>query len=243
MNILLFLNKIINYIRVIFCCQTKFQYLLEYPKNFKFKKDIPKFENCELIETIDKFCIENNVYKTGAIVSLSGGVDSMVLLNILLHLQKKHPWFEIYTSTIDYGLREESKDESSFIQEYTERYNIKSYVSGVLGVSRKKEDSGSRSEFEEQSRRIRFDSYKLIIEDNNLCPTTGVFVAHHQDDIIENIFTNSMKGGNLLDLEVMKPISKIHDVTMFRPLLKFKKQVIYDFAHKYGIPYFLATLL
>ena len=39
----------------------------------------------------------------------------------------------------------------------------------------------------------------------------------------------------------MKPISKIHGVNLFRPFLGFKKQVIYDFAHKYGVPYFLDT--
>ena len=50
-----------------------------------------------------------------------------------------------------------------------------------------------------------------------------------------------MRGANLLDLEVMKPISKIHGVNLYRPFLGFKKQVIYDFAHKYGVPYFLDT--
>ncbi len=225
--------------------ETKYQYLLEKPNKFKFDptyiKAISTVENTNpLIKTIDEFCKENSVYQNGAIVSLSGGVDSMVTLAILLHLQTKHN-FPIYTASIDYGLRKESHDESEFLDKYTKMFNIRSYISYVNGISRKKEDSGSRSEFEEESRNLRFNTYKKIIEENNLAPNSGVFVAHHQDDIVENIFTNSMRGGNILDLEVMKSINTINNVKIFRPLLGYKKQVIYDFAHEFDIPYFLDT--
>ncbi len=225
--------------------QTKnFQYLLESPKNYILDAnflDSVTYDSSPLIKCIDDFCKSNGVYdKDGIIVSLSGGVDSMVTLAILLHLQKEHN-FKIYTASIDYGLREESNDESNFLIEYTKLFGIKSYVSYVKGVSRKKEESGSRSEFEEESRNLRFNTYKQIMQENNLSPDTGVFVAHHQDDIVENIFTNSMRGGNLLDLEVMKTTNTINDVKIMRPLIGFKKQVIYEFAHKFGVPYFLDT--
>lgn len=219
-----------------------YNYLLEKPTNYKFNKDFVDLikEDEKLVRCIDQFCSEHDIYKTGTIISLSGGVDSMVVLAILLFLQTKHN-FKIYTASIDYGLRSESKYESEFLDKYTKMFGIKSYISFVKGVSRKKNDSGKRSEFEEESRHIRFNTYKKIIAENDLPKDCGVFVAHHQDDIVENIFTNSMKGANLLDLEVMKPISVIHDVSILRPLLEFKKQVIYDFAHQYNIPYFLDT--
>jgi tRNA(Ile)-lysidine synthase TilS/MesJ len=50
-----------------------------------------------------------------------------------------------------------------------------------------------------------------------------------------------MKGANLLDLEVMKEISTIHSVNIYRPLLEYHKDIIYDLAHQYNIPYFLDT--
>ncbi len=222
----------------------KYQYLLESPNNYKFDSnylDLVTYESSPLIKCLDDFCKANSIYNNkGIIVSLSGGVDSMVTLAILIFLKKTHN-FEIYTASIDYGLREESNDESNFLLEYTKTFGIKSYVSYVSGVSRKKEDSGSRSEFEEESRSLRFNTYKKIIMENDLDKDTGVFVAHHQDDIVENIFTNSMRGGNLLDLEVMKSSNVIHDVKILRPFIGFKKQVIYDFAHKFGVPYFLDT--
>jgi tRNA(Ile)-lysidine synthetase-like protein len=223
--------------------KNKYQYLLESPKDYVFE---PEYINSidkifsPLVKCLDDFCQTNHIYEKGAIVSLSGGVDSMVTLAILLHLQKTHQ-FPIFTASIDYGLRDESLDESNFLNDYTKIFGIKSYISYVKGVSRKKEDSGSRSEFEEESKNLRFNTYKQIIEENQLDSELGVFVAHHHDDIVENIFTNSMRGANLLDLEVMKPISKIYGVNIFRPFLGFKKQIIYDFAHKYRVPYFLDT--
>lgn len=221
----------------------RFQYLLESPNNYKFNSnylDLVKYDSSPLIKCLDDFCKTNSLYKKEVIVSLSGGVDSMVTLAILIFLQKTYN-FTIYTASIDYGLRNESNDESEFLIQYTKIFEIKAYVSYVNGVSRKKEDSGSRSEFEEESRNLRFNTYKKIIKENKLDKDTGIFVAHHLDDIVENIFTNSMRGGNLLDLEVMKTINTIHNVKIIRPFIGFKKQVIYDFAHKFGIPYFLDT--
>ena len=221
----------------------RFQYLLESPNNYNFDSnylDLVKYDSSPLIKCLDNFCKNNSLKDKGIIISLSGGVDSMVTLAILMYLQKSYN-FTIYTASIDYGLRNESKDESAFLIQFTKTFGIKSYVSYVKGISRKKNDSGSRSEFEEESRNLRFNTYKKIIQENELGIDTGVFVAHHQDDIIENIFTNSMRGANLLDLEVIKETNTIHNVKIFRPFIGFKKQVIYDFAHQYRIPYFLDT--
>jgi tRNA(Ile)-lysidine synthetase-like protein len=223
--------------------QNKFQYLLESPNNYNFDSnylDLVKYDSSPLIKCLDEFCKNNSLKDKGIIISLSGGVDSMVTLAILMYLQKTYN-FTIFTASIDYGLRNESNDESEFLIQYTKTFGIKSYVSYVEGISRKKDNSGSRSEFEEESRNLRFNTYKKIIKENNLEKDTGVFVAHHQDDIVENIFTNSMRGANLLDLEVIKETNIIHNVKIFRPFIGFKKQVIYDFAHQFGIPYFLDT--
>jgi len=240
--IIVFLASMLN-IANRFFKYNRYQYLLESPNNYKFDSnylDLVKYDSSPLIKCLDDFCKANSLKDKGIIISLSGGVDSMVTLAILIFLQKSYN-FTIYTASIDYGLRNESNDESNFLIEYTKTLDITSYVSYVKGISRKKNESGSRSEFEEESRNLRFNTYKKIIEENELEKDTGVFVAHHIDDIVENIFTNSMRGANLLDLEVMKETNTIHNVKIFRPFIGFKKQTIYDFAHQFGVPYFLDT--
>ena len=228
------------------CCSrkrnvNKYQYLLETPKNYSFGMETINSIDLKnsLVTTIDKFCTNNNVYENGAIVSLSGGVDSMVVLAILIRLSLIH-CFPIYACSIDYNNRDEQEAEIEFLIDYCKFHKIDIYIRKVDGMSRKKEDSGSRTEYEEESRKIRFDLYKSVIRGLEPKPT-GIFVGHHKDDTIENIFTNSMKGPNLLDLEVIKEISNIHDINIYRPLLNHHKQPIYDLAHKHSIPYFLDT--
>jgi len=238
MNLLLI---IINYIKSFFSFTKEniYQHLLERPRKYFFGKEtINSIDlNNDLVKTIDLFCIENNVYQNGALISLSGGVDSMVVISILIRLSLIHS-FPIYACSIDYNNREEQTMEIEFLKKFCKYYNVQFYVSEVEGFTRKKNNSGSRTEYEEESRKVRFDLYQKIISETNC---TGVFVGHHKDDIIENIFTNSMKGGNLLDLEVMGKISKIHNVHIFRPLLDYHKNSIYELGHKHEIPYFLDT--
>lgn len=218
---------------------SEFQYLLESPDEYYFgKEDVEGIEpNNQLLVTLENFCKKYNVFEKGAIVSLSGGVDSMVTLACLMKLAKKYN-FPIYTASIDYSQRDEQFTEIEFLKRYCEVNGIKTYVAKVEGYSRRKENSGPRTEFEEESRKIRFELYKKIMAEHEC---DGVFVGHHKDDIIENIFTNSMKSGNLLDLEVMKQKSTIHGVNIYRPFLEYHKNVIFEIAHKNNIPYFLDT--
>lgn len=216
-----------------------YQKLLEFPNNyFHGKEDMHNINlSHPLMISMDTFCIQNDIYKNGAIISLSGGVDSMVTLACLIRLSQIHN-FPIYTASIDYSQRKDQKYEIKFLQRYCDNHNVKSYIKTIDGISRKKDTSGKRSEFEDDSRYIRFSLYKKIIDENNC---SGVFVGHHKDDIMENIFTNSMKGCNLLNLEGMKSKNNIHGVSIYRPFLDFRKNVILDFAHEYNIPYFLDT--
>ena len=102
--------------------QDKYQRLLESPKNYKIGMEkIDKISiNDNLVKIIDSFMIRHNLYDKGVIVSLSGGVDSMVVLTILIRLKKEKD-FPIYASTINYNLRKESFDEAEFVREYCQK--------------------------------------------------------------------------------------------------------------------------
>lgn len=224
---------------------SEFQYLLEFPLNYKF--GIETFSN----EHISKFSILKSMrnfllkYKPkNIIVSLSGGVDSMVVFAILVSLQSEFK-FNLTTASINYNLREEALDEIEFINKYTKNYQKElpiNYVSNIEGFSRKKEDSGKRKEFEEQSRNIRFNLYHHIIKTNKWSTDkTIIMVGHHQDDLIENIFNNFMQGRDLTDLPVMKELSSNRGIKIGRPFLNHPKKDIYDYSHTYQIPYFKNT--
>ena len=162
-------------------------------------------------------------------ISLSGGVDSMVLLDILYKLNKK-----IIAIHINYNNRNESKLEEDFLKEYCQIKNIifRCYLFNF------KRGSINRTEYEKITKNIKFNFYKTILQEFNL---KSILLAHHKDDIIENIFTNFCKGENFLNLSVIKYSNTILDINIIRPLIDFYKEDIYNYAHYFKIPYFLDT--
>ena len=162
-------------------------------------------------------------------ISLSGGVDSMVLMDIL-HRRGK----EIIAVHINYNNRDESKMEEDFLREYCESKNI-TFVCHSLNFKR---GSIKRSDYESLTKQIKFKLYKSILGEYNL---NYILLAHHKDDIIENIFTNFCRGENFLNLSVIKYSNIIMEVNIVRPLIEYYKSDIYDYAHFYEVPYFLDT--
>ena len=123
----LLFNRLLNFVKSI-----KNNYILESPKYYyQGYEDLLSInlEN-ELVVTINKFMEDNNLYQNGVIVSLSGGVDSMVLFSILIRL-KQIKDFPLAVSSINYNLRSESKRESEFIKQYCLYYQIQASLNHI----------------------------------------------------------------------------------------------------------------
>lgn len=169
---------------------------------------------------------------TVSFVSLSGGVDSMVVLHALMSLPKQHT---IVAYHLDYGNRIESKREAEFLKRYCEIHGVNLTIE-KMAVTR---DSMPRSQYEKITKSKRFDGYKDIIERYGM--NTGVLLGHHMDDVVENIFNNIMKNNHTDDLQILKTSNVIDGVNIMRPFLSFKKDVMFSFAMEYNIPYFKDT--
>lgn len=182
-------------------------------------------DNSTLFNTMKKYAI-NNKY----VVSLSGGVDSMVLTSILHYLDKT-----VIGIHINYNNRPETYKEKEFLENWCEYNDIKLYCMDILDIQRR---DSKRSDYEEYTKKIRFDMYKQVLETENC---DSVLLAHHKDDIVENIFTNVCRARSLFNLGVLKKESVIDDVTIERPLLDLYKKCIVDYANKHDISYFKDT--
>jgi tRNA(Ile)-lysidine synthetase-like protein len=193
---------------------------------FKYSDVLQKYCKLEKLNC-DFSTLELNEERYG--ISLSGGVDSMVLMDIL-HKRGK----EIIAVHINYNNRDESKMEEDFLKEYCESKKI-TFICHSFNFKR---GSMKRSNYESLTKQIKFKLFKSILKEYNL---NYILLAHHKDDIIENIFTNFCRGENFLNLSVIKYSNIIMDVNIIRPLIDYYKSDIYDYAHFYEIPYFLDT--
>ena len=184
--------------------------------------------DCEIISSVRDFC-ESKVQKK-FVVSLSGGVDSMVLMSILRFLQ-----YNVVAVHINYNNREESQHEQTFLEDWCKYNHITLYIKAIADVKRK---GSRRAEYERYTKDLRLDLYKEVMRLEN---AAYVLLAHHKDDIVENIFANVCRGRNLLDLAVIKEDNIISNINIGRPLHNFYKSAIYEFAHSYQVPYFKDT--
>tara|TARA_Y100000389_G_C17454692_1_gene517302 strand:- start:848 stop:1891 length:1044 start_codon:yes stop_codon:yes gene_type:complete len=216
----MFYNKKINY--------KYYESILEYLPNNSDCINTINFKNEPLINSIKN--ILNNQKNKNFIVSLSGGIDSIVLICIIKYLN-----YNVIGCHINYNNREETQKEQEFLENWCSYNNIKLYIKVIENIKR---ENSKRSDYELITKNMRFDFYKEIMEKEN---SNTILLGHHKDDIVENIFANVCRGKYILDLAVIKEKSVINDVTILRPLIDYYKSAIYDFAHNYQIPYFKDT--
>ena len=141
------------------------------------------------------------------IVAVSGGVDSVVLLDAVWRTHRH----ELVVAHFDHGIRDESAADARFVRALAERY-------GVPFVMRREElGLGASEEFARQ-RRYEF-LYEVAREYNG-----QIVTAHHQDDVIETMALNIMRGTR------WRGIAGMSDERVLRPMVGQTKQSIYDYA-------------
>jgi tRNA(Ile)-lysidine synthetase-like protein len=142
----------------------------------------------------------------------------------------------IYAAHVDYANRPESASEAIYVKRFCEQNNIQFHSVRIEQVTRGITD---RDEYERISRTVRFQLYKDILP--SFSDGGGVMLGHHRGDLRENVLSNACKGCGPLDLSGMSPVGKVEGVPIWRPLLSIEKDVVLDFAHKFGVPYFKDT--
>jgi tRNA(Ile)-lysidine synthetase-like protein len=162
------------------------------------------------------------------IVSLSGGVDSMVMCYLL-----KRSGISVQAVHIVYGNRDVSEAECLFLRSFCKRLSIPLYVYRVEWLRRGQVE---REFYEEMTRKLRFMAYTCIGGKN-----THISLGHIYDDMIENIWTNFAHGTHLEYLVKMKPVEYMDGVHIHRPWLTIKKSTIYTLSEALGIPYLKNT--
>lgn len=178
------------------------------------------------------------------IVSLSGGVDSMVIASVLSHLANDCNYnLNLYAIHIDYANRPESAAEADYVRRYCEDKKIHFCLRRIDEVTR---GITARDDYERIAREARYNCYRETIQ---LCKDVsgdstievGVMLGHHRGDLRENVLSNCHKGSGPLDLSGMTKVSVNDRVHIYRPLLPLEKKEIFDYAHRFGVPYFKDT--
>jgi len=171
------------------------------------------------------------------VVSLSGGVDSMVGLYICKYIKDIHNSKKIKNIIavhINYNNRETSEDELHFVNYYCNNLGIKLYFRTIHELKRNDcLHNGLRDLYEEITKNIRYDMYRLNITNDR----TYILLGHNKDDCFENILTNISNKSNYGNLAGMENLKDIDGLKIWRPLLCVEKKHIINYANINKIPY------
>jgi tRNA(Ile)-lysidine synthetase-like protein len=189
--------------------------------------------NMKLYKVLEKYFKKKKLENIG--ISLSGGVDSMVILYLCHILQKNNVIKRLCAIHLEYCNRDESKYETDFIIQYCNYLDVPIFIRKIDYMSRTSVD---RLFYESETTKIRFNSYKYLIEKYNI---HGFCLGHHHGDICENTMMNIFNGSDPLSVSSMDDDSVINGVRILRPLLNNKKSIIYETSQILSIPYFKDT--
>ncbi len=186
-----------------------------------------------LYQTMKKYVISKNLKNMA--ISLSGGVDSMVLLHLAKCLKIDGFLEKVMAIHMEYINRDEASLETDMLIEWCAEKSIPLIVRKIDYMQR---DEVAREFYEEETRKARFGAYKFMMREYEV---QGFCLGHHHGDLGENVLMNLFKGRDILDMFVMDDDSEIEGVRLLRPLLAHPKSDIYEYAHWNHIPYFLDT--
>ena len=156
------------------------------------------------------------------ICGVSGGPDSICMLDILKDLRKELN-FEIIVCHINHLIREEAISDENYVVNYCKKYNIKCYVKRI---DVKKYANNNKQGTEEAGRTVRYEFFEEILQKEK---ANKIAIAHNKNDKIETIIMNMLRGSGISGLKGIEPK---RENKYIRPLIETERTSIEEYCEK-----------
>lgn len=178
----------------------------------------------KILQTIKKYnLIEPNDV---VVVAVSGGPDSMCLLDNLLSLKEDLKIKEIAVAHLNHMIRKEAEEETEYVKKYCKAHNITCFVKYVPIVSISKEEKIGT---EEAGRKERYKFFNEIADQIN---ANKIAIAHNQNDNVETVLMHMLRGSGLSGLCGIKVYK---EGRFIRPLIKCNREEIEEYCRNENI--------
>lgn len=174
------------------------------------------------MDSVYKFIDSLNIKSEYVVAAISGGPDSMFLLEVL----KKYS-FKIVVCHVHHNHRVESDEEALMVKEYCEKNNM---IFEFMKIDKYTNDTFT----EVEAREKRYKFFDEIVEKYN---SDILFTAHHGDDLIETVLMRLTRGSSLKGYAGFEPISKREGYKIARPLIFLSKSEIKEYLDKNNVIY------
>lgn len=180
----------------------------------------------KILNTINKY----NLIQKGdkIVIGVSGGPDSMCLLDSLYCLKEKLG-IEIFVAHINHMIREEADEETEYVKEYCKNKNIKCYVKKADVEKLAKEQKLGT---EEMGRKIRYEFFNEVAQKEN---ANKIATAHNLNDNVETVLMNILRGSGISGLKGIEISRKETNIEYIRPIRECERQEIEKYCEEQNL--------
>ncbi|MEW6208153.1 MAG: tRNA lysidine(34) synthetase TilS [Acidobacteriota bacterium] len=144
---------------------------------------------------------------TGVTVAVSGGPDSMALLDMLLQIRERDSAFaslRLHVAHLDHKLRPESEEDAEFVRAMARRSNLPVTISAI---DVRAEVRSARRGLEETAREIR---YRFLLDAARQAGCDRIATGHTMNDQTETFLMRLARGTGLRGLAAMRAVIPAH---------------------------------
>ena len=175
---------------------------------------ILQFVNCNQDTFLENLFLEKK--RETSVLAFSGGADSTALFYLLVASGIK------FTAVhFNHGIRENASKDAEFCKELCKS-------AGIPFVLEVWNDLTPGAGFEEAARQKRINFFLTNF------PKAEIFLAHHQDDVLENAFIKMLRGANISGVTGLRDETEMEQLLFRRPLINYSKAQILDYLTSSG---------
>ena len=160
------------------------------------------------------------------VAAISGGPDSMLLIELLLKYRKMSN-FNLIVAHVNHNLRDESVKEKEDLEKYCLENNLKFEYYEI-------EKRKDKPLTEVEARNIRYEFFDELMKKYS---ATYLATAHHGDDLVETVMMKIVRGSSLRGYSGFSQISEKNGYKIIRPLISLTKKEIINYLDKEKIGY------
>ena len=175
----------------------------------------------KVLDTIKKYELISNGDKL--VLGVSGGPDSMCMLNILKEIKENGILnFEITVAHINHMIREEAKEDENYVKKYCKENEIKFYSKSI---DVEKIANTNKIGTEEAGRNERYKFFDEILKKT---ASSKIAIAHNKNDNVETVIMNIIRGSGVSGIKGIEAKREIY----IRPLIECEREEIEEYCEK-----------
>jgi len=185
--------------------------------------------------SLNHLVANSNIVQNKFILSISAGIDSIVLLDIILKIKQKTP-INLFLFHMNYGMHSNANKMENLCIKIANKNKIKIFTKKINSKNLFK-----NTNIEAKARYTRYEELSSICSKNKI---NYILTAHHEDDQIETIYmhkeVHKSSWISQIGIRPTRNLIKTKDqcVDIIRPILSIAKEQIINYANKNKLKFY-----